>query len=150
DARMSTIARANMNRPDTRLAYRAAYPPRTRGCLCLTCRERLRLQPERIERLRARRQEHRLRLQVELERVDRELAAEAGLLVAAERDPREGRERHVDADHAGLDRARDTVAARRVARPDGGEEAVADVVGDPDRVLLVLERDRRHDRAEDL
>src|SRR5262249_38604050 len=59
-------------------------------------------------------------------------------------------ERHVDPDHPRLDRARDAMAARGVARPDGREEAVADVIRDPDRVLLVLERDSRDDRAEDL
>jgi hypothetical protein len=63
---------------------------------------------------------------------------------------RECGERHVDPDHPGLDRARDAMAARRIAGPDPGEEAELDVVCDPNRVLLVLERDCRHDRAEDL
>src|SRR5207253_5032350 len=64
-----------------------------------------RSEPERVERLRARREENALRLEVELERVDRELPPEARLLVAAERDPREGRVGGVDPDHARLDRA---------------------------------------------
>src|SRR5581483_1035002 len=89
-------------------------------------------------------------LEVEVERVDRELAAEAGLLVAAERDPGKRGERHVDADHARLDARGDAVPARGVAGPDRGEEAVLDVVRDPNRVLLVLERDDGHDGAEDL
>ena len=93
---------------------------------------------------------HALRLEVELERLEPELAAEAGLLVAAERDAREGGVRHVDPDRARLDPAREPVAARGIARPDRRHQPVLDVVRDPDRVLLVLERDHRHDRAEDL
>src|SRR5207248_5135039 len=96
------------------------------------------LQPERIERLRARRDEDALRLEVELERLEAELAAEAGLLVAAERDPREGRVRHVHAHGAGLDARREPQAARGIARPDRRHQPVLDVVRDPDRVLLVL------------
>src|SRR5207249_2228468 len=65
---------------------------------------------ERVERLGAGREEDALRLEVQLERVDRELAPEARLLVAAERDTGERRERHVDPDHSGLDRAGDAVA----------------------------------------
>src|SRR5205823_8874260 len=60
-------------------------------------------EPEGVERLRARVDDDALRLQVELERLEPELAAEARLLVPAERDPRERRVRHVDADGAGLD-----------------------------------------------
>src|SRR5439155_22608967 len=61
------------------------------------------LQPERVDRLRAGVDDHALRLEVEIERLEPQLAAEAGLLVAAERDPGEGRVRHVDADRTGLD-----------------------------------------------
>ena len=57
-----------------------------------------RLQPERVRGPRTRVGDDGLRLEVQVERVDRELAAEAGLLVPAERDAREGRVRHVDAD----------------------------------------------------
>src|SRR4029079_13599829 len=53
-------------------------------------------------------------------------------------------------DSAGLDPPREAVPASRVARPDRRHQAVAHVVGDPGGVLLVLERDHRHDRAEDL
>src|SRR5581483_8512529 len=95
-------------------------------------RMRLQLQAERIERLRARRDENALRLEVELKRVDRQLAPEARLLVAAERNARKRREGHVDADHARLDARRHAMAARRVARPHGREEPVAHVVRDPD------------------
>ena len=58
------------------------------------------LQPERVERPGARRDEDALRLEVQLERLEPELPAEAGLLVAAERDSRERRVRHVDPDRA--------------------------------------------------
>ena len=54
--------------------------------------------------------EHALRLEVHVERLEAELAAEAGLLVAAERDPREGGVGRVDADLAGLDPARERSA----------------------------------------
>ena len=93
---------------------------------------------------------HALRLEVELDRLEPELATEAGLLVAAERNARERRVRHVDPDGAGLDPRGDAMAASGVAGPDAGHEPVLDVVRDPDRVLLVLERDHGHDRAEDL
>src|SRR6266699_2648493 len=75
----------------------------------------LSLEPERVDRLRARRDEHALRLEIELERLQAELATEAGLLVAPERDARKGRIRHVDPDGAGLDAACDAVAARGIA-----------------------------------
>src|SRR3954451_9653555 len=108
------------------------------------------LEPEGVDRLRARVDDDALRLEIELERLEPELAAEARLLVAAERDPRERGVRHVDADGARLDARCDAVAARRVARPDRRHQPVLDVVGDTDRVLLVLERDDGNDRAEDL
>src|SRR5205085_9933999 len=108
------------------------------------------LQTEGVERLRARRDEDALRLEIELERLEPELAAEAGLLVAAERDPRKGGVRHVDPDRPGFDAARDAVAARRIARPHGRHQPVADVVRNANRVLFVLERDHSDDRPEDL
>src|SRR5262249_44879387 len=45
---------------------------------------------------------------------------------------------------------REPMPARRIAGPHSRHQAVADLVRDADRVLLVLERDHRHDRAEDL
>src|SRR6266545_1257313 len=72
------------------------------------------LEPERVERLRARGDEDALRLQVELERLEPELAAEAGLLVPAKRDSREGGVRHVDPDCPGLDPTCKPVAARGI------------------------------------
>src|SRR5436189_4396796 len=87
---------------------------------------------ERVGRPRARVDDHALRLQVQLERVDTELAPESGLLVAAERNPREGRIGHVDPYGARLDLPRQPVAARGIAGPDRGHEPIGHVVGDPD------------------
>src|SRR3954452_6890769 len=97
------------------------------------------LEPEGVDRLRARVDDDALRLEVELECLEPELASEARLLVAAERDAREGRVRHVDADRARLDPRRDAMAARRVTRPYRGHQPVLHVVREADRVLLVLE-----------
>src|SRR6266511_5517897 len=91
------------------------------------------LQAERVEGLGARGDDHALRLEVELERVEPELTAETGLLVAAERNAGEGGVRHVDADRAGLDPPGETMPAPRVAGPDGRHQAVTRVVRDPDR-----------------
>ena len=52
--------------------------------------------------------------------------------------------------HAGLERARHPERPGAVARPDRAGETERRVVRDPDRVRLVLERDDRGDRAEDL
>src|SRR5262249_37703912 len=120
------------------------------GTCCWTSSGSAELQRERIERLRARRDQPALRPGVDLERLEARLATEPRLLVAAERDAGEGCVRHVDPDRSRLDPAGDPVPAGRVARPDGRHQPVLDVVGDPDRVLLVLERDHRHHRAEDL
>src|SRR5205823_11683421 len=75
------------------------------------------LEAERIEGLRARGNEDALRLQVELERLETELAAEAGLLVAAERDTGKRRVGDVDPDGSGLDPARETMPPRRIPGP---------------------------------
>src|SRR5690349_13441211 len=145
DSSVSTIARAKSQSPKTRLTQRTAKPPRMTGCVRV-----LNLEPERIEGLRRGRDENGLRLEVELERVEPELAAEPRLLVAAERDPRKGGVRHVDPDLAGLDAGREPVAARRVAGPHGRHQTVLRVVRDPDCVFLVFERGDRDDRPEDL
>ena len=82
--------------------------------------------------------------------VGAELAAEAALLHAAER----GRVAHarvrVDAEVAGLHAARDPDAAAEVVGPDRPAQAVDRVVGERDRVGLVVERQHADDRAEDL
>src|SRR4051812_38049829 len=96
--------------------------------MCAPYPQRRVLEPEGVDRLRARVDDDALRLEVELERLEPELASEARLLVPAERDPGERRVRHVDADRARLDPRRDAMAARRVAGPDGGHQPVLHVV----------------------
>src|SRR5436305_5269972 len=86
------------------------------------------LEPEGVDRLRARVDDDALRLEVELERLEPELASEARLLVAAERDSGEGRVRHVDADRAGLDARRHAMSACGIARPHRRHKSVLDVV----------------------
>src|SRR3954468_23087906 len=108
------------------------------------------LEPEGVDRFRARVDDDALRLEVELERLESELASEARLLVAPEWDPRKGRVRHVDAHRARLDPCGDPMAACGIAGPNGRHQPVLHVVREADRVLLVLEGDDRHDRAEDL
>src|SRR3954451_10252771 len=71
--------------------------------------------------------DHRLRLEILVERLDAELAAESRLLVAAEGDAGERCVRHVDADRSRLHLLRDAVAARGIAGPDRRHQAVAHV-----------------------
>ena len=78
------------------------------------------------------------------------LAAEAAALVAAERRHVADRAIGVDPHRAGRERSLTFDSAAHVAGPHAGGEAVARVVGDRDRLLLVLERDDRQHRAEDL
>ena len=78
------------------------------------------------------------------------LAPDAGLLVAAERGVRRVLVVAVRPDPAGLDLATGPVGLRTVARPDAGAEPVEGVVGDLERVVLVVEAGHRDDRAEDL
>jgi hypothetical protein len=78
------------------------------------------------------------------------LAPDAGRLVAAE-----GRVRRVVVVAVGpyapgLDRAAHAEGARAVAGPHAGAKAVERVVGDLQRLGLVLERGHREHRAEDL
>src|SRR5216683_4740879 len=89
-------------------------------------------------------------LRVEIDCVPAELAAEAGLLVAAE-----GRNwvelvEAVDPDRAGLQRAGHLMGAAQVARPDRGGKPVVGVVALKNRVVFIRERDRCADRAENL
>ena len=79
-----------------------------------------------------------------------ELAAEPGLLVAAERRPVAHRRVRVHAEVAGLDAARDPQRPADVAGEDRAGQAVLGVVGQRDRLLLVVERHHRDDRPEDL
>src|SRR5690606_18581076 len=91
----------------------------------------------------------RLVLEVLLEPVAPELAAVAGLLVAAE-----GRERiegpAVDVDLTGAHAPGDALRALVARGPDGAGEAVGRAVGDAHGVVLVLVGDDREHRAEDL
>ena len=78
------------------------------------------------------------------------LAADARLLVAAERRVRGIGVVAVGPDPARLDAAAEAVGAVHVAGPDAGAEAVERVVGDRQRLGVVLEGRDREDRPEDL
>src|SRR5690606_39236417 len=91
---------------------------------------------------------HRLQLEVELEAFDAALAPDARLLEAAERHLRVD-DHAVHRHAAGAHPPRDLVAALRVRRIDGAVQAVDRIVGLLDRVVDVVVRDERHDRAED-
>src|SRR5215212_3709592 len=56
----------------------------------------------------------------------------------------------VDETHAGFDSGRHAVRAAEVLGPDVAREPVRDVVRNPDRIGLVVERDQAGDRTEDL
>ena len=75
---------------------------------------------------------------------------EPGLLEPAERRPVAHRGVRVHRQVAGLDAARDPQRPADVAGPDRAGQAVLGVVGHRDRVGLVVERQHRDDRAEDL
>ena len=94
--------------------------------------------------------EDRLDLGVGVGRVRPELAAVAGLLEAAERRRHAHRAVGVDRQVAALQRPGDAQRLRAVARPDRAREPVDGVVGDADRLGLVVERDDHRDRPEDL
>src|SRR4029453_17032087 len=100
--------------------------------------------------LRARRQMDRLRLEVGAQTFGTQLAAEAGLLEAAERRG----ELHPEAVHAvvpGAHAPRRGEAALGVGAPGRAREPVVRVVGDPNRLAVVaVVRDQRHHRPEDL
>src|SRR4249920_3294598 len=95
-------------------------------------------------------EEHRLDLRVAVERLHPELPTEARLLEAPERRLHAHGAVRVDRDHACLERPGDSQGPGTIARPDRARESVRGVVRDPDRVGLVVERDHRGDRAEDL
>src|SRR4249920_2571808 len=95
------------------------------------------LQAERVGRPGPGGHDDRLLLEVLLERTGRELAPEARLLEASERDARERRVRHVEADRASVDAARQALGAVGISRPHRGHEAVAHTVCDLDRLALV-------------
>src|SRR5215469_386532 len=79
-----------------------------------------------------------------------QLPAKTGLLEAAERGPVADGGMGIDRQVAGLDRPRHPQRAAQVLGPDRPGKTVGGVVGDRHRVRLVLERDHRHHRPEDL
>ena len=79
-----------------------------------------------------------------------ELAADAGLLVAAEGVPGVEEVVVVDPDRAGAQALGHPHGAGRVAAPDGAGQAVPRVVGHGDRVVVVVDTDDGQDRPEDL
>ena len=90
-----------------------------------------------------------LELEVRLETLGAELAADARALVAAERGaPLHGEP--VDGVGAGADAAGDVDAVVDVGRPHRARQAVVAVVGDADGVGLVVVGDDRQHRTEDL
>src|SRR4029077_19595593 len=105
---------------------------------------------EEAELLRAVADQHVLGLLIMIEQHLVVFAADARLLVAAERRMRGIGVVAIGPDAAGLDRAAESVAAIGVAAPDAGAKAVERVVGDRERFLVGLERGHRDDRAEDL
>src|SRR5699024_425312 len=76
---------------------------------------------------------HGLDLEVLLEALAAHLAADAGLLVAAERDVGAVPLAAVDAERAGADPCDDLLDALGIGAPHGAGQAVGGVVGDPDR-----------------
>src|ERR1700751_2516753 len=85
-----------------------------------------------------------------VQRVRPQLAAQPGLLEAAERGPVAHGGMRVDRQIAGLDRPRHPQRAADVLRPDRPGQPVRGVVGDLHRLRLVLERDHLHPRPENL
>src|SRR5689334_4488371 len=91
-----------------------------------------------------------LRLEEHLVAPGSAFPAGARRLGAAERLAQVAHVLAVDEAHAGLDRRRDTVRTAEVLGPDIAGQAVRNVVGDPDRIGLVVEWDQAGDRTEDL
>src|SRR6266545_6614433 len=87
---------------------------------------------------------------VVIERRRAQLAPDAAPLDTAERHFQMDAPARVDRDHAGLERPHDPQRAGEVARPQRPRETVDRVVGQPDRLLLGVERQDGDDRAEDL
>src|SRR6202011_1778363 len=82
--------------------------------------------------------------------LERELAAEARLLVAAVGHARRLAAALVDLDPARFDGVRGTQALADIVRPDIGREAIVALVGHADRLGLVAPADRHQHRPEDL
>src|SRR5438093_2834240 len=85
------------------------------------------------------RQEHVFDLRVPVQRMHPELAAEPGLLEAAERCRRAHRRVRVDRQRARFEGSGNAHCTGSVLRPDRAREPVRRVVGDQDRLFLVGE-----------
>src|SRR5918998_1039266 len=79
-----------------------------------------------------------LGFEILLEAGDAHLAADAGLLVAAERCVRRVPDAAVDPERAGADTGHDAFDPPGVAAPDRTREPVGRVVGDPHRILVAV------------
>src|SRR5699024_6412786 len=93
---------------------------------------------------------HGLDLEVLLEALAAHLAADAGLLVAAERDVGAVPLAAVDAERAGADPCDDLLDALGIGAPHGAGLAVGGVAGDPDRVSVTVVGDHHEHGPEDL
>src|SRR3954469_18822429 len=78
------------------------------------------------------------------------LAADTRLLVTAERGMRRIGMVAIGPDAACLDGAAETIEPARIAAPDTGAETVERVVGDRERLVVILEGGDRDDRSENL
>src|SRR6267143_1532704 len=87
--------------------------------------------------------EHLFCLKIFLEAPGTQLAAEAGLLVAAPRRFDVGRLHVIDPYDAGAERLHDAEGFVNVARPNRGREAVGSVVRDANRLRFAFERNHR-------
>src|ERR1700726_3314968 len=97
-----------------------------------------------------RRDEHALPLAVMIEGGKAQLAPDATSLDAAERHLQVDAPTRVDRDHPRLDGTRHAQGPREVPRPEGAGEAIRRAVGQPDGLLLAVERQDGDDRTEDL
>src|SRR5438552_8297617 len=95
------------------------------------------------------RQVYLLQLEVRGQAFGAELAADAGRLVAAERRAELHREA-VDGVRAGAHAPGDIQPVPRIGTPHRARQPVIGIVGDADRIALVLVRDQRQHGAEDL
>ena len=103
-----------------------------------------------VDRLRPNIDEDVLGFGVQLDGRHAELPPDAGHLVATERRLRVDAAVRVDRQDARLNPLRGSKRLADVAAPDRAGEAVRRGIGQPDRLLLGIERDDRHDRPEDL
>src|SRR5262245_30249439 len=91
-----------------------------------------------------------LHLGVQAHRMHAHLAADPAALVASERRLGVDAVRGVHADDTRADPFRHPDRPAEVPGPDRAREAVLRLVGEPDRLVLGVERDQAHDRPEDL